>query len=79
MNHTLTISETLYLKLQQVTQWYNLTNIEQLIEVWLAAEEEKRQRQETVRQIDALRQTLFQRYGQMPDSTVLLQADRSRS
>ena len=78
MDHTFTISETLYLKLQHYLQLYNLNNIEQLLEVWLIAEEEKRLRQETVRQIDTLRQTLFQRYGQMPDSTQLLRTDRSR-
>ena len=76
MDHIFTISETLYLKLQHYLQLYNLNSIEQLLEVWLTAEEEKCLRQETVRQIDTFRQTLFQRYGQMPDSTELLQTER---
>ena len=35
-------------------------------------------RRETVDKIDALRNRLFQRYGQMPDSVDLIREDRAR-
>ncbi|HET8631496.1 MAG TPA: DUF433 domain-containing protein [Thermomicrobiales bacterium] len=36
------------------------------------------QRRETVQRIDALREELFARYGEMPDSTTLVREDRER-
>ncbi len=34
------------------------------------------QRQETVRRVDALREQIFAKYGEMPDSTALIREDR---
>ncbi len=82
MSQTLTISDKLYARLQDIARTRGLQNIEdliqQLIEAWQSKSEDLRQRQETVRQIDALRERLFAAYGEMEDSVELIRADRAR-
>jgi hypothetical protein len=78
MGHALTISDGLYHRLEKLAQERGLQTVEQLLEATFLAEVEERQRQATVRQIDALRQTLFERYGEMADSVDLIRADRDR-
>jgi hypothetical protein len=78
MGRSLTISDTLYAWLEAEAQNRGLSTIEDLLEQWRALEHDLRQRQETVRKIDALRERLFAKYGEMPDSVVLLREDRAR-
>jgi hypothetical protein len=72
MSQTLTISDTLYIQLETTARLRGLSNIEQLLEAWQANDEELRQRQETVRRIDALRKRLLAMYGEMSDSVTLI-------
>lgn len=82
MSQTLTISDNLYRRLEDVARLHGLGDIEQLIEqlieMWQARADELRRREEVVQQIDMLRGRLFTRYGQMPDSAELLRVDRER-
>ncbi|MCK6618992.1 MAG: hypothetical protein HUU32_05255 [Calditrichaceae bacterium] len=82
MSQTLTISDNLYTRLEDVARLHGLGDIEQLIEqlieMWQARADELRRREEVVQQIDMLRGRLFTRYGQMPDSAELLRVDRER-
>lgn len=82
MSHTLTISDALYARLETLAHKHGLRSvqelIERLIEMWQAKADELRRRQEVVRRIDALRESLFAMYGQMPDSVELIRADRER-
>lgn len=72
------ISDTLYTQLETTVRMRGLLSVEQLLEMWQLRENETRQRQETVRRIDALRERLFATYGEMPDSAALIRADRER-
>jgi hypothetical protein len=78
MSQTLTISDTLYAQLEATARMRGLRSVEQLLEVWLANEDELRRRQEVVHRIDALRERLFATYGEMPDSAALIREDRTR-
>lgn len=82
MSQTLTISDTLYARMEAAARIRGLSNIEelieQLIEMWQARTDELRRRQEVVRRIDALREHLFATYGEMTDSVELIRADRAR-
>jgi len=55
-----------------------LNSVEQLPEQWELSDDELRHRQEVVRQIDTLREHLFAKYGEMPDSVDLIRDDRTR-
>jgi hypothetical protein len=72
MSQTLTISDTLYARLEAKARERGLSNIEQLLEEWERNESEILRRQEVVRQIDSLRKRLFDKYGKMPDSVELI-------
>jgi hypothetical protein len=50
--------------------------IEQLLERWHFLDFEPRQA--TVQKIEALRQQLFETYGEMPDSVDIIREDRGR-
>lgn len=82
MYQTLTVSETLYQQLETTARNGGFDSIEELIqkliEDWQAHIEELRRRQETVRRIDALRERLLTKYGEMQDSMELIRADRER-
>lgn len=78
MSQTLTISDMLYTRLEITSQDRGLKSVEQLLEIWQSREDELRCRQEVVRQVDNLRQRLFDKYGEMPDSVALIRADRER-
>jgi hypothetical protein len=78
MGQTLTISDALYARLEVSARAHGLSDIEQLLEVWQAREDELRQRQRAVAQIDALRERLFTTYGEFPDSTKFIREDRGR-
>jgi hypothetical protein len=74
---TLTISADLYNRLVAESQLRGIT-IEQLLEEWERRESEIRRRHEVVREINELRESLFAKYGEMPDSTELIREDRER-
>jgi hypothetical protein len=78
MSQVLTISDTLYRRLEEITRQRGLRSVEELLEAWQAAEDERRRRQQAVQEIDAVRQQMFTTYGQMPDSVYLLREDRQR-
>ena len=78
MSRTLTISDELYAKLEAEARLRGLNSVEQLLEQWRSLETESRSRIEAVREIDDLRNRLFAKYGEMPDSVDLLREDRAR-
>jgi len=78
MSQTLTISDTLYARLELATRQRGLNSIEQLLERWHFWDFEPSPRQATVQKIDALRQQLFETYGEMPDSVDIIREDRGR-
>jgi hypothetical protein len=76
MSRTLTISDTLYARLEAKTRERGLSNIEQLLEEWERSENEMLRRREVVPQIDKLRERLRDKCGEMPDSVELIRQDR---
>ena len=83
MSVTLTISEKTYNKLKTSAQVRGKENVEQLLEDWedeKASEWQKElaRRQKVGREIDELREKIFQEQGLMPDSTDLIREDRQR-
>ena len=78
MSQTLTISDTLYTRLEQAARERGFASIEQLLETWQAFDVERQQRQQIVQQIDQVREQMFATYGEMLDSVELLREDRAR-
>ena len=78
MSHTLIISENLYKKLKTTATEQGYESIEALIEEWFAKQEAELYRQEIVRQINTVREKLFDVYGETADSIDLIRTDRSR-
>lgn len=78
MSYTLTISDELHQNLSETAHTYGLSSIQELLEQWQAQEKIKRQRESTVSTIDELRERLFTKYGEMPDSVMLIREDRDR-
>ena len=77
MSRTLTISDELYARLEKEAQLRGLS-VERLIEEWERHETNLLQRQDVVREIDSLREHLFLKHGEMPDSSELVREDRAR-
>lgn len=77
MSRTLTLSDDTYKRLETAAWRRGLHSVEQLIEEWQVPDE-LGGRQAPADQIDALRERLFAKYGEMPDSTILLREDRDR-
>ena len=78
MSQTLTISDTLYHRLETAARQRGLTSIEQLLELWQTREVDLDQRRQAVQHIDSLRAKLMAAYGELPDSTDLIREDRER-
>ena len=78
MSRTLTISDNLYAQLEVAARVRGLGSVEQLLDTWQFSEDNVYHRQQTVRQIDALRNRLFKKYGEMADSVELIRDDRGR-
>jgi hypothetical protein len=78
MRKTLKISATLYARLEAMCRQYGFGNIEQMLETWQANKDELCRRQEAVHRIDQLRERLYAKYGEMPDSVALIREDRAR-
>jgi predicted CopG family antitoxin len=77
MSRTLTISDELYSRLEREAQIRGLS-IELLIEEWERNEANLLRRKAVVHGIDSLRERLFSKYGEMPDSSDLIREDRAR-
>lgn len=78
MSQTLTISDTLYSRLEQAAREHGFASIEQLLETWQAFDVERQQRQRIVQRIDQVREQMFTTYGEMLDSVESLREDRAR-
>jgi hypothetical protein len=78
LSRTLTISDDLYARLETEARARGLNSVERLLEEWKHAETDFNQRQDAVRRIDDLRERLFAKYGEMPDSMELVRTDRAR-
>ena len=78
MSKTLSISDDLYERLESATRQKGLKNIEQLLESWQFAKDDLQIRRESVDKVDALRNRLFHKYGEMSDSVDLIREDRER-
>ncbi|MCU0493966.1 MAG: hypothetical protein MUD01_20440 [Chloroflexaceae bacterium] len=78
MSQTLTISDTLYTRLEQAARERGLATIEQLLETWQTLDAERQRRHLIVQQIDQIRERMLTTYGEMPDSVELLREDRFR-
>lgn len=77
MSRTLTVSDELYTRLEKEAQKRGLS-IERLIEEWERNEASLLQRKHVVGGINNLRDRLFSKHGEMPDSTDLVREDRAR-
>ena len=77
MSRTLTISDELYARLEKEAQIRGLS-IEHLIEEWERSEASLLERKDVVSEINTLREHLFSKYGEMPDSSDLVREDRAR-
>ncbi len=78
MSHSLTLSNDLYNQLEAEARNRGLGSVERLLAAIGSTGELRRERRETVRRIDSLREQLRGKYGELPDSTELLRADSSR-
>lgn len=78
MSRTLIISDELYDRLETEARTQGFNSIEQLLEQRKTSAAEASPGQDIVRRIDDLRDRLFAKYGQMPDSIELLREDRAR-
>src|SRR5579864_3585919 len=72
MSQTLTISDTLYRRLESAARQHGLTSIEQLLELWQTREMDLNQRRHIVQQIDSVRAKLLATYGELLDSSVVI-------
>lgn len=77
MSHTVIVSDHAYQRLVISAQRRGLQSVEQLLEEW-QLDDDIQTRQAAVERIDALRNHLFEKYSEMPDSTSLLREDRER-
>ena len=78
MEKVITISDTLYSKLEEVATQRSLPGIEDLLEAWLTEEEANQVREVQVEQVRLLRDRLLDTYGLFPDSSALIREDRER-
>ncbi|MBV9470405.1 MAG: hypothetical protein JO316_17535 [Abitibacteriaceae bacterium] len=81
MTRTLTISDNLYNQLESEARRQGFDGIERLLESLksrVSSPVKTLPRDEAVRQINALREQLFNKYGEMQDSVHLVREDRAR-
>ena len=77
-NHTISLSDPVYDWLNDEAQKRGLDTIEELLEAWKVENRDRDERDDLVGRITALRQQLYEKYGEMPDSTALIREDRQR-
>ena len=78
---TITISETLFSRLEREARQHGFRTIEQLLESQHTPDispEERERRRAAVEEADAIRQKIAARAGTLPDSTLLVREDRER-
>ncbi len=78
MSQTISLSSSLYEWLRAEAEARGLNGIEELLEAWKAEDDDLRQRREVGDRIDALREQLYAKYGEQPDSVDLIREDRDR-
>jgi predicted CopG family antitoxin len=78
MSRTIIISDDLYTRLEAEAHSRGLNSVERLLEEQGRNNPDLTQRKNIVAKIDSLRERLFTRYGEMPDSVELLRDDRNR-
>ncbi|MEK6324938.1 MAG: hypothetical protein AABN33_25120 [Acidobacteriota bacterium] len=78
MSRTLTISDELYERLESEARKRGVKTVEELLDRLQSLETDIALRENVVRRIDLLRERLFARYGQMPNSVELVREDRAR-
>jgi vacuolar-type H+-ATPase subunit B/Vma2 len=76
MSRTLTIPDELYERLETEARARGLKGVESLLDSLARDENSLSERKEAVRKIDALREQLFAKYGEMPDSVELVREIR---
>jgi hypothetical protein len=76
MSRTLTITDELYERLEAEARARGLGGVENLLDSLARDDDSLSQRKEAVRRIDALREQLFAKYGEMPDSVELVREIR---
>ena len=78
MSRTITISDELYARLEAEAHTRGMNSIERLLEEREQDKPDIAHRKNIVKKIASLRERLFAKYGEMPDSIELLRADRNR-
>lgn len=86
MSRTLNVPDNVYARLEAAARDRGLASVEQFLEQWPPqtemrpnlSEEEQRQRQELVDEIDSIRAEAMTACGVMPDSVELIWEDRAR-
>lgn len=78
MSRTLQISDELYARLEANARERGFANVEHMLEEQAGNGFDLQRRQDVVRGIERLRDRLFERYGQMADSTDSIREDRAR-
>jgi hypothetical protein len=79
MSKTLTVSDEVYSGLEAVAKRQGMESVERLLESWsAAAEAELEERHQAVRRIQELSRHLYEKYGEMEDSTLIVREDRAR-
>lgn len=80
MSYTLTLSDPLYTKLENVARQQCGFSIEQLLDTWQppTTTSSLPQRRDIVKRITALRNRMAATYGTLPDSTDLIREERMR-
>jgi hypothetical protein len=78
MSRIITVSDELYKRLEAEAHARGLKSIESLLEEWGQNEDVHEERRDVVQEIDNLRERLFAKYGEVPDSVELVREDRAR-
>jgi hypothetical protein len=78
MSRTLTIPDELYERLEAEARARGLESVERLLDEFARNGIDLDRRREAVERIDSLRESIFAKYGEMPDSVELLREDRAR-
>jgi hypothetical protein len=78
MEKVITISDTLYSRLEETASKRNLATIEDLLELWISEEDEIQRRAQQVENAYRLYDRLLKTYGVFPDSVALIREDRDR-
>jgi hypothetical protein len=76
MSQTITISDDLYARLDQSARDRGLDSIQNLIEVWQIAEEERERPRDAVQLIDAIYQRMFEAHSEKAEGAHWIRQDQ---